>query len=156
MKNLLLYVAISLLTACTPSPKVSQGEKPGTDAIVIARVNTLPVNSPVYIKVAQDAMFGPTGGFKVSNGNPLAVTTLAPGRYKWVEILNVRYAGAVDVSGILPPFEAKSGCITYIGDIRMDFNGPKARVAIDQPNKSTLSEFKDRYKKLFEANAVCK
>lgn len=156
MKKIFPYIVVALLSACAMSPDVTQGERVGSDAIVIARFNILPANSPVLVKVSQTPLFGPVGSFKVENGNSLAVTTLMPGRYNWGDILNVRYTRPIDASGVLPPFEAKSGCISYIGDVTLDFSGPRARVFIEQPSSSTLDEFASQYPKLFAAHAVCK
>ena len=156
MKKIVPYFVVALLSACATRPDVTQGERVGSDAIVIARFNILPANSPVYVKVSKNPLFGPVGSFKVEDGNSQAVTTLMPGRYNWGDILNVIYSGPVDASGALPPFEAKSGCISYIGDVTLDFSGPKARVFIEQPNSATLNAFTSQYPKMFAANAVCK
>lgn len=156
MHKIFLPAVAVLLSACAASPNVTQGEKSGSEAIVIAKFNVFPANSPIYAKVSKNPLFGPVGAFKVENGNVLATTALMPGKYGWGDILNVKYSGPVDASSVLPPFVANSGCITYIGDITLDFSGPRARVFIEQPSNATLREFMSQYPRMFEVNAICK
>jgi len=162
MKNIFLFYLAIFLSSCAIQPNVVQGENPGNDAVVIARFNLLPVKSPVfpengslYVEASNNPLFRQRRAFTVEIGNPFSVTTLAPGIYKWGVISNLNFRGPIEGGKNIPQFEAKSGCINYVGDVTMDFSSPTAKLFFKQPNEVTLNQFKSRYPKMFEANSVC-
>lgn len=156
MNNLASLLMIVLaFSGCASTQQFREGAKAGSQAIAVARVTVLPANSAApLITVEQRPLIGPVGSFEPEPGEPLVIFTLVPGTYNWVDMLTVQY-GKVNLRGVLPAFTVGRGCISYIGDINLNFSGARPVVSVEKRKEPTLSEFKRRYPRMFESNPVC-
>lgn len=133
-----------LLSGCAIKSSIPDGEPIGVNQglLVFKAISNVNNGALAYVPFDKNSNFGtqllegylgPKGVFAFENGEKIFVTPVDPGEYMWSKFSIPGWAAYLHSSN---RFVVRPGCITYIGDIRVNIsNGKVGLTAIDREDK---------------------
>jgi len=152
------YISAFLLTltGCTTTPPgVLEGGTAGAQGIVVGRITVLGESPALMLNFEARPLVGLSGSVTTEDKVTLVVQTLVPATYSWTEGRMVAVPQKLNLSGVLLPFKASRGCISYFGDITFDLSGPEPRAWSESRKAEAMAQAKAAHPKMFASNPVC-